>query len=536
MANISIFDCMYEDFKIDKPIRLIELFAGVGSQAMALRNLGANFEHYKVVEFDKYAIASYNAIHETNFETMDITKVKGEDLEIVDTDSFTYLLTYSFPCQDLSVAGKMKGMTKGDNTRSGLLWEVERLLNEVENLPQVLLMENVPQVIGKKNIDNFHLWQHFLEDKGYSNFVDTLNAKNYGVAQNRNRTFMVSILGKWNYNFPKPIPLTKTLKDYLEDEVDEKFYLSEDYNRRFLKSLESNKYPFGNEYKVIGTTKAETERMGTNSRHWVYDTNECMSTLDATMYKQPKQILEPSINQVGMLDMKGNEQTRRVYGDNGISPTLNTMQGGNRQPKVLIPQATKQGYIECNVPGVADLSFPDSKTRRGRVQENGEICPTLMAGQQDICYIAEPQTNSSHTQKDNLVVEQVRALAKTARPNTEIGVTLKPNGDIRPHRMDIKKSGIQELNINHEDNPSYTVTSAHMPKVYGDSTDFRIRKLTPKECWRLMGFTDEDYHKARVALEERFYNGKDRSNSQMYKMAGNSIVVEVLEGIFKQMF
>jgi DNA (cytosine-5)-methyltransferase 1 len=280
MNNISIFDCMYEDFKIDKPIRLIELFAGVGSQAMALRNLGADFEHYKISEWEVSATASYKAIHMENDNTdysLEIKKnelpqilfnygisidgkepmtleqierkgekwqritynnlratnnlgsicnFKGEDLEIVDTDSFTYLLTYSFPCQDLSVAGKMQGMTKDSGTRSGLLWEVERLLNEVEELPQVLLMENVPQVIGKKNIDNFHLWQQFLEDKGYSNFVDTLNAKNYGVAQNRNRTFMVSILGKWNYNFPKQIPLTKTMKDYLEDEVDEKYYIN----------------------------------------------------------------------------------------------------------------------------------------------------------------------------------------------------------------------------------------------------------------------------------------------------------------------
>ncbi len=240
MNNISIFDYMYEDFKIDKPIRLIELFAGVGSQAMALRNLGADFEHYRVVEFDKYAIASYNAIHGTNFETMDITKVKGEDLEIVDTDKYTYIMTYSFPCQDLSVAGKMKGMSKDSGTRSGLLWEVERILNEVEELPQVLLMENVPQVIGKKNINNFHLWQRFLENKGYSNFTDTLNAKNYGVAQNRNRTFMVSILGKWNYNFPKQIPLAKTMKDYLEDEVDEKYYINNEKAQKLIDDLISS--------------------------------------------------------------------------------------------------------------------------------------------------------------------------------------------------------------------------------------------------------------------------------------------------------
>lgn len=127
----------------DKPIRLIELFGGIGSQALALSKLGVNFEHYRLVEFDKYAVASYNAIHSTNFTPTDITKTQGKDLGIVDTDKFCYLMTYSFPCQDLSVAGKQQGMSKGSGTRSGLLWEVERLLNETEHLPQLLLMENL---------------------------------------------------------------------------------------------------------------------------------------------------------------------------------------------------------------------------------------------------------------------------------------------------------------------------------------------------------------------------------------------------------
>ncbi len=237
MDNISIFDIMHPTFKIDKPVRLIELFAGIGSQAMALRNIGVDFEHYRVVEFDKYAIASYNAIHGTDFKITDITEVKGTDLAVVNTNKYCYIMTYSFPCQDLSVAGKMKGMSKDSGTRSGLLWEVERLLNEVDNLPQVLLMENVPQVISQQNIKDFHLWQKFLEDKRYSNYVDTLNAKNYGVAQNRDRTFMVSLLGEWNYNFPKPIPLTKTMKDCLEDEVDEKYYINNEKSQKLIKQL-----------------------------------------------------------------------------------------------------------------------------------------------------------------------------------------------------------------------------------------------------------------------------------------------------------
>ena len=203
--QLDIFSAIKQPYKITKPIRLIELFAGVGSQAMALKRLGANFEHYRVVEFEKYAIKSYNAIHGTDFEPMDITKIIGSDLGISDTDKYCYIMTYSFPCQDLSVAGKQKGMTKGSGTRSGLLWEVERLLNEVENLPQVLLMENVPQVHGKKNMEDFQRWIDFLENKGYSNYWQDLNAKNYGVAQNRNRCFMVSILGDYTYDFPKPL-------------------------------------------------------------------------------------------------------------------------------------------------------------------------------------------------------------------------------------------------------------------------------------------------------------------------------------------
>ena len=238
--QLNIFSVFRRDFRINNKIRLIELFAGVGSQAMALKRLGADFEHYKVVEFDKYAIKSYNAIHGTDFEPTDITQISGSDLEIVDTETFTYLLTYSFPCQDLSVAGKQKGMTKGSGTRSGLLWEVERLLNEVDNLPQVLLMENVPQVHGKKNMEDFQRWIDFLESKGYSNYWQDLNAKNYGVAQNRNRCFMVSILGDYSFKFPEPIELKKVMKDYLEDEVDEKYYINNEKAQKLIKKLIDN--------------------------------------------------------------------------------------------------------------------------------------------------------------------------------------------------------------------------------------------------------------------------------------------------------
>ncbi|MBR2408949.1 MAG: DNA (cytosine-5-)-methyltransferase [Lachnospiraceae bacterium] len=239
-GQINIFELTQEAYKIRKPIRLIELFAGIGSQAMALRDLGADFEHHRVVEFDKYAIASYNAIHGTNFPPMDVTKIRGSDLGITETEKYCYILTYSFPCQDLSVAGLGKGMKKGSGTRSGLLWEVERLINELDNLPQILLMENVPQVHGKSNMEDFQNWINFLSGKGYSNYWQDLNAKDYGVAQNRNRCFMVSILGDYRYEFPKPIPLTKTMKDYLEDEVDEKYYINNEKAQKLIDKLISD--------------------------------------------------------------------------------------------------------------------------------------------------------------------------------------------------------------------------------------------------------------------------------------------------------
>lgn len=285
-----------EPLKIRGPIRLIELFAGIGSQAMALRNIGADFEKYLICEWWVQAVASYKAIHFADDDTdysegiiktelidilfeygisndgkepmakeqiqkkpekwlrdtynnikathniVNIMAAAGKDLKVVDTDRYTYILTYSFPCQDLSVAGKMAGMDKGSGTRSGMLWEVERLLGEMEELPQILLMENVPQVMQARNMHNFKAWQQFLEGKGYKNYAQFLNAKDYGVAQNRQRAFMVSVLGDFSFEFPEPVPLNKTMADYLEPEVDGSFYVdSEKANQLIADLVESGK-------------------------------------------------------------------------------------------------------------------------------------------------------------------------------------------------------------------------------------------------------------------------------------------------------
>ena len=217
---MTLFDLYKEEVKIDTPIRLIEAFDGYGSQSMALRNLGADFEIYRMYEIDKYAVASYNAIHGTDFKPTDICTVKGIDMGIVDKERFTYLLTYSFPCTDISVAGRMQGMSPDSNTRSSLLWQIKRILdelNEIDSLPQILLMENVPAIHNGQNIKDYQKWHEFLDGLGYSSYSQDLNAWDYGMPQSRERTFLVSILGEYSYSFPTMMELTKCTEDYFED-------------------------------------------------------------------------------------------------------------------------------------------------------------------------------------------------------------------------------------------------------------------------------------------------------------------------------
>lgn len=279
MNQLNLFELIKKPYKITKPIRLIELFAGIGAQAEALKRLQVNFENYRVIEFDQYAIASYNAIHDTQFDVSDITKITGEDLNIVDKEHYEYIVTYSFPCQDLSKSGKGKGMRKGSGTRSGLLWEVERLLKECTDFPQILLMENVPDVIGKKNIKDFQQWLSVLERLGYSNYIECLNAKNYGVPQTRNRAYMISILGDYFYKFPEPQPLQLCLKDMLEDTVDESYFLNKEQLVKVLSGKFEQHRRIMDINKICSTLTTKPEKifgeiypdMELQNKHRLYD-------------------------------------------------------------------------------------------------------------------------------------------------------------------------------------------------------------------------------------------------------------------------
>ena len=262
-------------------LRVLSLFSGIGAFEMALRNIEIDYELVNFCENDKYAIKSYCAIHDVdkNLNLGDITKISIENLP-KDID----LITHGSPCQDFSVAGLQRGGDEGSETRSSLMWNTVEIIKHCK--PKYVIWENVKNVLSKKHKHNFDKYLKTLELLGYTNYWKVLNAKDYGVPQNRERVFVVSILGEHKpYEFPKPIKLEKRLKDILEIEIDDKYYLSEKVQKRFKQTKSDN-----GENSIIGTTAPEFRTIG--QRDLVYSKEGIMGTLVATDYKQPKQILE----------------------------------------------------------------------------------------------------------------------------------------------------------------------------------------------------------------------------------------------------
>ena len=262
-------------------LRVLSLFSGIGAFEMALRNIEIDYELVNFCENDKYAIKAYCAIHDVdeNLNLGDITKVNIKTLP-KDID----LITHGSPCQDFSVAGLQRGGDEGSKTRSSLMWNTVEIIKHCK--PKYVIWENVKNVLSKKHKHNFDKYLKTLELLGYTNYWKVLNAKDYGVPQNRERVFVVSILGEHKpYEFPKPIKLEKRLKDILEIEIDDKYYLSEKVQKRFKQTKSDN-----GENSIIGTTAPEFRTIG--QRDLVYSKEGIMGTLVATDYKQPKQILE----------------------------------------------------------------------------------------------------------------------------------------------------------------------------------------------------------------------------------------------------
>ena len=440
-------------------------------------NLKRSWKLVNFCEFDKYATKSYCAIHGTDesLNLGDITKVDETKLE-----SFNMICGGS-PCQDFSVAGKQKGSVwtckdcgheynpltvhwskrdecpncgskNIDKTRSSLLVEYLRVIRA--NKPNFGMYENVKNIVGKQFRDTtFKLFEDELHEYGYNTYWKVLNAKDYGVPQNRERVYLIFIkkeLDNGKFVFPKGFDNGIRLRDVLEDEVDEKYYLSQEIQDRFQVTDETF------QKSIVGTTKPEFRTIG--QRDLVYQKDGIMGALVATDYKQPKQIIEDNnINMVGLLPIKGNEQVRRVYDTNGISPTLNTMQGGNRQPKII-------------------KEISNANEMLNKLIENSDI-PEGKSGAD--CTLNNPQ--------------------------------LREISNCIPARYDC---GVQKY--------KQVGTSV----VEKEGINFYIRKLTPKECFRLMGFSDNNFDSVNGLV----------SDTQLYKQAGNSIVVDVLHYILVELY
>ena len=324
-------------------IKYLSLFSGIGAFEKALTNQGIPFELVAFSEIDKYAVKSYCAIHgvDESLNLGDITKIDETQLPKVD------LVTYGFPCQDISLAGKQQGLFNDDGslTRSGLFFDALRIIEHCQ--PVVAIAENVKNLTSKKFSEQFDIVLSSLEKAGYNNYWKVLNSKDYGIPQNRERVFIISIrkdVDTGAFEFPEPYPLKLRLKDMLEDEVDEKYFITD---AKVEKIKSSN---FGQEKAII-------------------QKGDVCGTLLARDYKDPKcvQVVEPI--RLGNIygEHCGTGYASNVWDKDAISPTLMTMQGGNRQPMVIVKEATKKGYAEAVEGDSINLEQPNSKTRRGRV-------------------------------------------------------------------------------------------------------------------------------------------------------------------------
>lgn len=189
-------------------LKVFEAFSGVGTQSMALKRAGIPYEVVAIAEINDKAVQSYEAIHGKVNNLGDVSKIKTEDIPNHD------LFTYSFPCQDLTKAGRNLGMDENSGTRSSMLWECKKIIETKK--PKFLMLENVDNMVSKKHIEGFNKWLDWLESQGYKNHWQILNSKDYGIPQNRKRVFVISFLEDTDFKFPEPVELQYTVLDFLE--------------------------------------------------------------------------------------------------------------------------------------------------------------------------------------------------------------------------------------------------------------------------------------------------------------------------------
>lgn len=621
-------------------IKVVELFAGIGAFRKAFINTNIAHEVVAISEWDVNAIRSYKAMYcgedDTDYsadfsksELVDLLASwgisndgkepmkkesinrKGEkwiretynniistrnvvDISQVESLPDVDLITYGFPCQDISIAGKGAGFVDDnlETTRSGLFFESLRLIRDLQ--PKYAIAENVKNLTSKKFEKEFKIVLDSLEQAGFNNYWKVINAKDHRIPQNRERVFIISIrkdIDTGTFKFPESRNLKLRLRDMLEDEVDEKYFLTDVQLERVINTT----YESG---------KLENRLpLGDISR-----------TLCARDFKDPKLVQVGSLKG-GKWD-KSFESARRVYSDEGLSPTVHTMGSGNSGLKILIPEKTKKGYAEAEVGDGVYINRPHQKrgvVQKGMIQtlktsgndvgvvvrgnyspsghnasrivdKNG-LSPTVMENHGTVTAVVVRDTrnlkeklcdeliqsgivkggeiiNHSYTSskqrpelKDFIETKDGIMPTLTTRPDT-LGVVVKGgavrnrpevNGVNRPN-LELRKDDVSNA-LTTFDKDNVIVVGEHRrdegirtfkddvigtlrtrdaggDKVVVSHPPLRIRKLTPKECWRLMGFDDNDFDKAQ----------KVNSNAQLYKQAGNSIVVTVLEDLLKQLF
>ena len=528
-----------EKYKFNnEPIRILEFFSGVGMQRMAFDKLGVNYESVGTSEIDIPAILSYAAIHDgllesdetfeyptkeemlnylsqrnigLDFKTGklklpknldkikqlyravilskcfgDISKINPSDLPDFD------FMTYSFPCQSISVSGRTEGIIKGQ-TRSGLLYECEKVIEYKR--PKYLLLENVKNLVGKQFKPQFDEWLEYLETLGYTNYWKVLNSKSFGVPQNRERVFVLSILGEHDpYEFYSGFELNIRLKDILESEVDEKYYLSKEVQDRF----KSNK---GNQVieKLMKTNQIDDDLVTCDlsiNDPKVKDVSNCITARQDRGISNQKSVGCDVVERI-ICEQRVDEGLRFFKDD--ICGCLRTIDA-------------------CGDKRIIEVE-PLICASRGRNPENpsDRTAGIHLEQRLEINYSGTSNTLTT-VQKDNYVLEPNVLRAE----RTEYGKAIRKQyekGEITE-----KIGNMREYNPR-TDGVSNTLTTVQKDN-YLFETNFRIRKLTPKECWRLMGIDDECFDKAEQV----------NSNSQLYKQAGNGIVVNVLYYIFKELF
>ena len=479
-------------------IKLLSLFTGIGAFEKALERLNIKYDLVGFSEIDKHAIKSYCAIHNVTEDKNygDISKINENELPDFD------IMTWGFPCQDISIAGKLKGIKEGE-TRSGLYYEGYRILKAKK--PKVSIIGNVKNLTSKRFKNEFDSILKELSDLGYNNYWQVLNAKDYGIPQNRERVFIISIrkdIDNGKFIFPEKIQLQLKLKDLLEEVVDNKYYLTEKGIGRLIKR--NNKLIRNNENPDVSSCIiAGYHKMDGRNNQYISEENK------------PKRI-------GGIYDTdERKRQAGGIYDPNAISPTLTTMfPGGDKQPFVLVNEGTKKGSSEAREGDSINISYPNNMKKRGRVGK--EVSQTILTSPN--MAVVENANKPICLNANKKVSIQDRIYDEEGISATVTASEFRPKIAERKMFNSYNNKEIKDIAPTQTANCGSTTSSAAVLISEDGSNYLKIRKLTPLECWRLMGFDDEDFYKAKnVGI----------SDTQLYRQAGNSIVVNVLEEIFK---